>query len=178
MGDTAPAPLTFREFIALVNPDYTISPYHEALIDLLQRVGDGEPLHLALALPWGITQLLAGYYVYRWPERWVATVGLLADIADAHRRDARDFYRSAGGVVAHDSTHYRNWQTQSGGGVWASGAGGGISGRGFHLGIVWRSPNRGSLYEKSRWKDWFYSQIETREMCGGAIVVVDEAVDV
>ena len=74
---TDDAPLSFREFIALVNPRYQFYRHCDELIDVLQLVADDllhrvmvfePPRHGKSEL---VSRLFPAYYLYRHPERFV-----------------------------------------------------------------------------------------------------------
>ena len=88
------SPLTFREFIQRVNPRFKFYRHLEILIDVLQRVADGDLRRLMIFLPprhgksETVSRLFSAYYVYRWPERFVGLTSYAAGLAYTLSRNA------------------------------------------------------------------------------------------
>lgn len=179
---TIEKPLTFRQFIAKVNPKYQFYRHLEKLIAILQRVADGDinRLMVFMAPRHGksetISRLFTAYYLYRHPERWVG-INCYADaLASTLSRNARENYRAAGGKMNPSAEGMHHWETADGGGMWAAGVGGPITGKGFHLGLiddpVKNAQEASSALIRERHKDWYKSTFSTREEPNAAIVVV------
>ena len=157
--------LSFRDFITQANPHYKFYPYLDQLIELLQRVADGELSRLMVFMPPRhgkselVSRLFSAYYLYRHPDRWVALTSYGAELAHTFSRNARDNYTRMGGNLKSDAANIKNWETGRGGGVWASGVGGPAAGKGFNLGII-DDPIKdaleaGSSAIQNRNNDWF-----------------------
>src|SRR3990167_3344434 len=64
--------LTFREFIVLVSPKYKFYKHLDKLINLLQRIADGQLRRLMVFMPprhgksETISRLFTAYYLYRY----------------------------------------------------------------------------------------------------------------
>jgi predicted phage terminase large subunit-like protein len=135
-------PLSFRDFIRKVNPGFKFYRHVDILIDLLQRVAEGAIKRLMIFWPPRhgkselVSRLFSAYFLYRHPDRWVGLTSYGATLAYSFSRNARDNYRRIGCATKGDSSAVEQWETESGGGLWAAGVGGGITGKGFHLGIV------------------------------------------
>lgn len=174
--------LSFRDFIALVNPRYQFYRHCEELITVLQQVADDElhrvmvfepPRHGKSEL---VSRLFPAYYLYRHPDRFVGIASYGADLAYTLSRAAREYYQRGGGLLSKAASAVKYWLTRSGGGLWAAGVGGPATGKGWHLGIIddpikdAKEASSGTIRE--RIKDWFGSVWTTREEPGGALVVV------
>ncbi|HEU4327443.1 MAG TPA: phage terminase large subunit [Roseiflexaceae bacterium] len=175
-------PLTFREFIALVNPRYQFYRHCEELIAVLQRVADGELRRVLIFMPprhsksETVSRLFAAYYLYRHPDRWVAITSYGADLAYTLSRAARENFQRAGGLLHRAATAVKHWQTRLGGGLWAAGVGGPATGKGYHLGIVddpiKDAEQAGSEVIRAKQQDWYNSVFSTREEPGGATIIL------
>lgn len=174
--------MTFREYIAHIKPNFIFYRHAEILIDVLQRVADGElsrvivtepPRHGKTEL---ISRLFSAYFLYRYPSFWVGLSSYSAELAGSISRNSRDYHKDGGGELKEDAATMRHWETNDGGGLWAAGVGGPITGKGFHLGIIddplknAEEANSSTIREKH--KDWYRSTFSTREEPGGAIIIV------
>lgn len=179
---TAPA-LSFIDFINQAsNGHYRWYDYLAQSAAILQRVSDDELKRVMIFMPprhgksEQVSRLFSAYYLYRHPQRWVGLNSYGASLSYTFSRNARDNFRKIGGVLKDDAGAISQWETLSGGGVWASGAGGAITGRGFHLGIiddpVKNAEEANSLTIQTRNNDWFDSTFWTRQEPGAAIVLI------
>lgn len=165
--------LSFRDFIAWINPKYRFYKHCEVLIDVLQRVADGEIKRLLVFEPprhgksETVSRLFSAYFLYRYPERWVGLSSYAADLAYTLSRNARDNYRLGGGTIKGDAGAVVHWETGQGGGLWASGAGGPAAGKGGHLLVVddpvKNAEEAASTTIREKLKDWWNSVWYTRE---------------
>lgn len=174
--------LTFREFIALVNPRYRFYRHCDELIAVLQRVADDElrrvmvfepPRHGKSEL---VSRLFPAYYLYRHPERFVGIASYGAELAYTLSRAARENFTRSGGLLHKASRAVKHWLTQRGGGLWAAGVGGPATGKGYHLGIV-DDPLKDAKQAQSETiraghRDWWDSVWSTREEPNGAQIIV------
>lgn len=175
--------LTFREFIARVNPRYKFYAHAERIIRVLQRVADGELTRVIFLAPprtgksEPISRLFPAYWLYRHPEQWVGLTSYTAELATTLSRNARSNYLALQGrQLADDSAAARHWETGQGGGMWAAGFGGSMLGKGMNLGIV-DDPIKNAaeaasdIVAKTN-SDFWTSTFLTRVEPGGAVVVV------
>jgi predicted phage terminase large subunit-like protein len=180
-GDTTN--LTFREFVALVNPRYRFFKHCEVLGDVLQRVADGEISRLMIFMPprhgksEETSRLFSAYFLYRNPQKWVAITSYAADLAYTLSRAAKEHFINAGGELNGAAKAVKHWQTTSGGGMWATGVGGPATGKGWHLGIIddpiKNSEQAASLKIREKQREWFQSVFSTREEPeGGALIFI------
>lgn len=174
--------LTFVQFVNKVYPRYQWYRHCLVLADVLQRVADGEikrlmvfmsPRHGKSQLT---TKLFTAYYLYRYPDRWVGINSYAAELSYTFSRAARDAYREAGGELRKDAQAVKNWETPSGGGLWAAGVGGPITGKGFSLGVI-DDPlkNHEEAFSdriREKQKEWYGSTFYTRAESNGAIIVI------
>jgi predicted phage terminase large subunit-like protein len=99
-------------------------------MDGLYLVGrDLTPTHNSLLS----SKLLPAAYLLAHPERFVAICSYSAELAEGFSRDAREFYREAGGLLDPFSQSVNRWGTQGSGGCWATGIGGSVTGRSASL---------------------------------------------
>lgn len=135
----ATAPERFRDFIVRVKPDYAFNRWSELLIELLQQVADGSLKRLIVTVPpqHGKTELASrlfpAYYLTRFPNRYAGLTTYDGGISYGLSREARRYYKAAGGQMAPDSQNVGMWNTSSGGGLWAAGVGGAVTSRPAHL---------------------------------------------
>lgn len=180
---SAPEPLSFREFVDEVKPDYRWHPHCQVLARRLQQVAEGRLKRLMVFLPprhsksETVSRLFPAYYVYRHPHRKVALTSYNADIArDELSVWARDYYRAFGGRLDKATSAKKKWNTLAGGGVWSAGVGGPITGRGFHVGIIddplKNEEEAHSETVRTRQKRWYQSTWYPRQERGAAMIVV------
>lgn len=181
-AQTGEQPLSFREFIARVNPRYVFYRHTEVLIDALQRVADGELKRLMIFMPprhsksETASRLFPAYHLHRHPAQWVGLASYGAELAYTLSRNARENYRQGGGELNRSASGVEQWETLTGGGMWAAGVGGTATGRGFSLGIIddplKNSEEAASATIREKQKDWWRSVFYTRQEPGAAIVLI------
>ena len=174
--------LSFTDFIKKVHPRFNFYTHVNKLIDVLQKVADGELKRVMVFMPPRhgkselVSRLFPAYLCYRFPEKWTAISSYAADIAYGFSRNARDFYTTAGGEMKDDAKAVKQWETGKGGGLWACGVGGPATGRGFHFGIVddplKNSEEAASITIRNKQWDWWGSTWSTREEPDAALLVV------
>ena len=164
--------LPFREFITRAFPSFQFHRLSELLIDLLQQVADGELTRLIVCCPprHGKSQLVSrlfpAYWVSRHPQLFCAIASYSAELAYAHSREARHYYRLTGHSLSKDSAAVGNWLTPQRGGCIAAGVRGPFTGKGYNLGII-DDPYKGpedakSVLQRERLIDWLKSVWFTR----------------
>ena len=135
-------PQTLRCFIAEAYPRYGFHRWAEVLIDLLQQVADGQLSRLIVTCPPRlgksllVSKLFPAYFLQRYPHLFAAIASYSAELAYAHSREARHFYRVTGHLLARDSAAVGNWLTRQRGGCIAAGVDGPFTGKGYSLGII------------------------------------------
>jgi predicted phage terminase large subunit-like protein len=164
--------LLFRDFIRTAFPTFQFHRLSELLIDLLQQVADGQLTRLIVCCPprHGKSQLVSrlfpAYWVSRHPELFCAIASYSGELAYAHSREARHYYRSTGHALSKDSAAVGNWLTPQRGGCIAAGVRGPFTGKGYNLGII-DDPYKGpedakSALQRERLIDWLKSVWFTR----------------
>jgi predicted phage terminase large subunit-like protein len=164
--------LLFRDFIRSAFPSFQFHRLSELLIDLLQQVADGQLTRLIVCCPprHGKSQLVSrlfpSYWVSRHPELFCAIASYSGELAYAHSREARHYYRLTGHALSKDSAAVGNWLTPQRGGCIAAGVKGPFTGKGYNLGII-DDPYKGpedakSALQRERLIDWLKSVWFTR----------------
>jgi len=162
----------FRDFIVAAYPSYAFHTWAERLIALLQRVADGELNRLIVCCPPRlgksllVSKLFPAYWVSRYPQRFCAIASYSAELAYAHSREARHYYRSVGHALSKDSTAVGNWLTPERSGCIAAGVRGPFTGKGYALGIIddpYKGPeDANSAGQRQKLIEWFQSVWLTR----------------
>ena len=135
-------PQSLRSFIAEAYPRYGFHHWADVLIDLLQAVADGQLSRLIVTCPPRlgnsllVSKLFPAYFLQRYPHLFAAIASYSAELAYAHSREARHFYRVTGHLLARDSAAVGNWLTRQRGGCIAAGVDGPFTGKGYSLGII------------------------------------------
>jgi len=133
---------TLRSFIAEAYPRYGFHHWADVLIELLQAVADGHLSRLIVTCPPRlgksllVSKLFPAYFLQRYPHLFAAIASYSAELAYAHSREARHFYRVTGHLLARDSAAVGNWLTRQRGGCIAAGVDGPFTGKGYSLGII------------------------------------------
>jgi len=170
--DTPAAPQTLREFIREAFPRYGFHRWAELLIERLQAVADGELGRLIVTCPPRlgksllVSKLFPAYFIQRHPQLFAAIASYSAELAYAHSREARHYYRLTGNLLSKDSAAVGNWLTPQRGGCIAAGVRGPFTGKGYSLGII-DDPYKGpedakSALQRERLIDWLRSVWLTR----------------
>ena len=162
----------FRDFIVAAYPGYAFHTWAERLIALLQRVADGKLNRLIVCCPPRlgksllVSKLFPAYWVSRYPTRFCAIASYSAELAYAHSREARHYYRAVGHPLSKDSTAVGNWLTPERGGCIAAGVRGPFTGKGYALGIIddpYKGPeDANSAGQRQKLIEWFQSVWLTR----------------
>ena len=174
--------LTFPGFIRRVNSRFEFYPHVAQLVNVLQKVADGEINRLMVFMPprhgksETVSRLFAAYYLWRYPERWVGLNSYSSELAYTLSRNARENFVDAGGQLSVDAHAVRHWETGQGGGLWAAGVGGPITGKGFHLGIIddplKNAEEAASPTIRRKQKDWYQSTFSTRAEPNAVEIVI------
>ncbi|MGB5135407.1 MAG: terminase [Prochlorococcaceae cyanobacterium] len=167
LAAAATAPLSLREFITEAFPAYGFHRWALVLIALLQQIADGELSRLIVTCPPRlgksllISKLFLAYFVYRHPQLFAAVASYSGELAYAHSREARHFYRATGNPLSKDSAAVGNWLTPLRGGCIAAGVDGPFNGKGYSLGIIddpYKGPHdAGSPRVRARIVEWLRS---------------------
>ena len=167
---------SFRDFIVAAYPGYAFHTWAERLIALLQQVADGQLNRLIVCCPPRlgksllVSKLFPAYWVSRYPTRFCAIASYSAELAYAHSREARHYYRAVGHPLSKDSTAVGNWLTPDRGGCIAAGVRGPFTGKGYALGIIddpYKGPeDANSAAQRQKLIEWFQSVWLTRSEPG------------
>lgn len=167
---------SFRDFIVAAYPGYAFHTWAERLIALLQRVADGQLNRLIVCCPPRlgksllVSKLFPAYWVSRYSTRFCAIASYSAELAYAHSREARHYYRAVGHPLSKDSTAVGNWLTPDRGGCIAAGVRGPFTGKGYALGIIddpYKGPeDANSAAQRQKLIEWFQSVWLTRSEPG------------
>lgn len=175
-------PLSFRDYVDRVHPRYTWSSFHIHLADTLQLLADGTVKRLLVTVPPRhgktvlVSQLFASYWIYRYPQKWVALTSHSASLAQEFSSYTRDYYGAIGGAMRDDMDAKGLRVTPQGGGMWAAGIGGSGVGRGWDLGII-DDPIKDAAEADSevirrRNESWYDQTWQTRRHPNAAEIVV------
>jgi hypothetical protein len=174
--------LTFKEFVARVNPRFRWYGHCEQLVTILQKVADDEMQRVIIMMPprhsksETVSRLFSAYYLYRHPDRWVGLASYAAALAYKLSRAARDFARLGGVRIRDDAESVQEWETKEGGGLWAAGVGGPATGKGMSLGIlddpIKNAEEAASDVIGDRNQEWWSSTWYTRQEPGAALIVI------
>lgn len=175
----APEPEGFRSFVERHNESFLDFEHTPKLVDVAQRVIDGELDRVMVLLPpryfksETFSRLLPAYHLRRYPRRNVGLASYGAELAWELSEEARDYFKSDGGRL--DAEAKKRWTNVYGGEMWATGVGGAMIGRGYHLGIVddpIKPENAHSARYKERFKRWWPSKFLSRQEPGAKIILV------
>ena len=171
-ANNATAPLALRAFITEVFPRYAFHRWNDELVALLQAIADGDLSRLIVTCPPRlgksllISKLFPAYFVYRHPHLFAAIASYSGELAYAHSREARHFYRASGSLLSRDSAAVGNWLTPQRGGCIAAGVNGPFTGKGYSLGILddpYKGPaDAGSPRVRERLMEWLRAVWFTR----------------
>ncbi|HEV2863044.1 MAG TPA: phage terminase large subunit [Pyrinomonadaceae bacterium] len=165
--------MTFIEFVQLVKPSYQWYKHCLVLAAVLQKVADGKIKRLMIFMPPRhgkselASRLFSAYFLYLYPERFVGLSSYSAGLANTLSRAARENYTLAGGGRSGKANAVKQWETDRGGGFWATGVGGEATGKGWHLGIIddplKNAEQAGSEVIREKQREWYASTWYTRE---------------
>ena len=129
----------FHKMIREIVPSYRFYKVHAEMIKQMQRVIDGDCKRLIISVQPRLgksllsSRLLPAAYLLAHPDRYVAICSYSAELAETFSREARDYYREAGGAIDPTTKSVSAWGTEGGGGCWATGVGGSVTGRSANL---------------------------------------------
>jgi len=173
---------SFREYIADAYPRFPFTRHTLRLIDLAQRVADGDLRRLMVELPprhWKSTifsRFLPGYCLRRFPDRSGGICCQTQDLAVGFSENARDYFAASGGPLSPTRSGKEEWGTADGiGTIWTAGIGKGTGKPGHWLFID--DPIKGreeaeSAAFRRQVHNWWDSVLSAREEPGNGVVVV------
>lgn len=172
----------FRDFIATSYPRFPFTSHTLRLIDLAQRVADGELPRLMVELPprhWKSTifsRFLPGYVLRRYPDRSGGICCQTQELATGFSEAARDYYVASGGLLNPSKAGKEEWGAGDGiGSIWTAGIGKGTGKPGHWLFVD--DPIKGreeaeSAAFRRQVHNWWDSVLSSREEPGNSVVVV------
>lgn len=178
--------LDFRDY---THPNFDRGEHHRIICDALERVERGETRFLFLEAPprhskSELTSVaLPAWWLGRNPNHQIIAVSYNDTTANEFGYAVRNLVGSPeyqnvfpGVELAPDAKARGRWRTNRGGIYVSAGVGGGITGKGAHLAIIDdpiknREEADSPTYRERVWKS-FHSDLRTRLMPGGAIVVM------
>lgn len=177
---------SFGDWISRIHPAMGWQPHVELMVEVAQKVLDGEIPRLIVSAPprykksliWA--RFLPARFLSLRQDKWVSVVSSSATLAEIMSGDARAFYRAAGLPFRSDSQDKALWRTPKGGGMWARGVGGWILGVGMDLGIIddpfasWEEAQKQGVQDSVEGYFWdsFMGRRELRAKGDGAVPIV------
>ena len=168
------------EFIPAISPRFAAPSHLHPLIDRLESIPD-KPQRLIVSVPPRHSKSetllhFMGRYLQRHPEKRVAYCSYAQKFSETQAVKAHRYARAAGVQPNPLMRSRKDWQTTSGGGLFATGVGGEFTGRGADL-LVIDDPIRdraqadSPTYRSNVWS-WFEDVAETRYEPGASVVVL------
>lgn len=168
------------DFVARHNPSLVKYEHIPRLLDVGQRMSDGELLRVMILLPpryfktecFG--RLLPAYHLRKHLDEMVGLGSYSAKLALSISEEARGYFRADGGIVSPATSAKAQWDVNAAkGGMWAAGVGGQMLGFGYHLGLLddptdpekVLSPTYQKKFERW-WPDKFLSRQEPNARIG------------
>ncbi len=173
---------SFRTYIKTSYPRFPFTKHTERLIDIAQRVADGDLPRLMVELPprhWKSTifsRFLPGYCMRRFPDRSAGICCHTQDLATGFSENARDYFVASGGVLRASLRGKEEWGPDDGiGSCWTAGVGKGTGKPGHFLfvddPIKSREQAESAAYRRQI-HSWWDSVLSTREEPGSSMVIV------
>ncbi len=170
----------FRSMIERINPSLLNFEHIPRLVDVFQRIADGELLRVIILEPpryfkTEVTgRLFPAYLLDRDPNVMIGLSSYGAELAWTISEEAREYFLDMGGALRRSTAAKRNWRTMAGGRMWAAGAAGPIMGFGFDYGIIDdpQDPERAwSPVGQKSFERWWPQKWMSRAEPGAAVVV-------
>lgn len=179
----------FTEFCRYIDPEEPPARHHEILCNALDKVVDGEIRNLMVFMPPGSAKStytsvrFPPYYLGRFAKKKIISASYGDELATYFGRRVRNTLKTKeyqtifpDTTLSEDSQAKGEWETQEGGGYYATGVGGSVTGRRGDLGLI-DDPVRGrkdadsDTVKKATW-DWYNSDFLTRLKPGAAQVII------
>ena len=167
------------DFIPATSPHYKAPVHLAPLVRELERAR-AEPVRIVCHAPprHGKTETVLhaiAWYLKQDPRTVCGYATYGADLSYSKSRVARSLARAAGVDLAHDTQGVKEWRTQQGGGLLATGVGGPFTGFGVnHLFVDDPFKNRAdaeSATKRQTLIDWWSDVASTRLEPGGSAIV-------
>lgn len=180
----------FLSFCVAMDPNYKVGAHHRRLADLLMGMVTGDKDRIGVSIPprhgksHMISTLFPAWLLGKFPDKMVMLVSHTADLAVDFGRKVRniiasDRYREIFPAVrlSIDSKSAGRWNTNVGGGFYATGVGSALAGRGADFLIIDDPHSEQAIlagdYESfDKAYDWFTTGARTRLMKGGRVAIV------
>ena len=178
------------EFCKHMQPDYKVGKHHRVLADLLMDIAEGKKDRICVNMPprHGKSQLVSIYFpawfLGRYGDKKVLMVSHTTDLAVDFGRKVRNLIDNPtyheifpGTTLAADSKSAGRWDTNLGGGYYATGVGSALAGRGADLLLVDDPHNEqdiinGNFDVFDKTYEWFTYGARTRLMPGGRVAII------
>jgi predicted phage terminase large subunit-like protein len=167
-----PYELSFGDHIANVCPGFKFTKHTERLIEIGQRVLDGELKNALVMLPPRhykstiFSRLLPSCYIRRNPSHTIGLGAHTQTLANEFSEAARGYYIASGGIVSPSTSGKEYWKTSGDiGGMWAAGVG---KGTGLPAnGLIVDDPTKGreeadSAAHRRQLHNWMDGVLATR----------------
>ena len=171
----------FRQYVNRARKGFMWFRHAQIMANVLEKVASGKISNAMFLMPprHGKTELVgrlfAGYYLHKYPSRWVGLTSYSDEMAQKIARATRRNYEHAGGTILRGGM--KEWETTDDGGMWAAGAGGTITGKGAHLIIIddiFKSLDEAySEAIRSKRIEWYTSTLYDRREPGAVEIIVN-----
>jgi predicted phage terminase large subunit-like protein len=176
-----PYRLSFGDHIAAVYPKFPFTRHTTRLVEIGQRVADGDLLRLLLMLPPRhykstiFSRFLPSYFLRRYPDRTWGQGAHSQPLAEEFGQAARDYFVASGGALDPSSAGKGRWKVAGSlGGFWGAGVGKGTGLPANFLNVDDPIKNRqeaeSAAYRRQLY-DWWSTVLNTREEPGAGKLI-------
>lgn len=180
-GAAAPYTRSFGDHIAAVYPAFEFTRHTTRLVEIGQRVADGELPRLLLMLPPRhykstiFSRFLPSYFLRRYPDRTWGQGAHTQTLAEEFGQAARDYFVASGGALDPSSAGKGRWKVAGSlGGFWGAGVGKGTGLPADFLNVDDPIKNRqeaeSAAYRRQLY-DWWSTVLNTREEPGAGKLI-------
>jgi len=172
----APYDRSFGDHIAAVYPAFPFTRHNTRLVEIGQRVADGELPRLLLMLPPRhykstiFSRFLPSYFLRRHPDKTWGQGAHTQTLAEEFGQAARDYFVASGGALDPSSAGKGRWKVAGSlGGFWGAGVGKGTGLPADFLNVDDPIKNRAeaeSAAYRRQLYDWWSTVLNTREEPG------------
>ena len=173
--------LSFGDHIAAVYPAFPFTRHTTRLVEIGQRVADGELQRLLLMLPprhyksTVFSRFLPSYYLRRYPDKTWGQGAHTQTLAEEFGQAARDYFVASGGALDPSSAGKGRWKVAGSlGGFWGAGVGKGTGLPADFLNVDDPIKNRAeaeSAAYRRQLYDWWSTVLNTREEPGAGKLI-------
>ena len=172
---------SFGDHIAAVYPAFEFTRHTTRLVEIGQRVADGELPRLLLMLPPRhykstiFSRFLPSYFLRRYPDRTWGQGAHTQTLAEEFGQAARDYFVASGGALDPSSAGKGRWKVAGSlGGFWGAGVGKGTGLPADFLNVDDPIKNRqeaeSAAYRRQLY-DWWSTVLNTREEPGAGKLI-------